>query len=95
MALAVVDPATDPATGEAYPPTHPLGCDDLTLKPGAREVLVSGEEIDLTRTEFDLLAHLVRNPGVVVANGFTPFEVSRHYLDALRESLRTAASLQE
>ena len=29
-------------------------------------MLVSGEEIDLTRTEFDLLAHLVSNPGVVV-----------------------------
>ena len=27
---------------------------------------MSGREIDLTRTEFDLLAHLVGNPGVVV-----------------------------
>jgi DNA-binding response OmpR family regulator len=44
-----------------------LGCDDLTLNPGAREVLVDGREVDLTRTEFDLLAHLVTNPGVVVA----------------------------
>ncbi len=34
------------------------------------------------------------NPSVVVANGFSPFEVSRTYLDALRESLRTAASLE-
>ena len=35
-------------------------------QPGAREVRVYGEEVDLTRTEFDLLAHLVSNPGVVV-----------------------------
>ena len=107
VALAVVDPATDPATGEVYPPTHPLGCDDLTLKPGAREVLVSGEEIDLTRTEFDLLAHLVRNPGVVVAREdlmravwateFVPD--STHVVDVhlanLRRKLRKAASGNE
>ncbi|QSR33237.1 DNA-binding response regulator [Nocardioides sp. S5] len=107
VALAVMDPATDPATGEAYPPTHPLGCDDLTLRPGAREVLVSGEEIDLTRTEFDLLAHLVRNPGVVVAREdlmravwateFVPD--STHVVDVhlanLRRKLRKAASGNE
>ena len=107
VALAVVDPAADPSTGEAYPPTHPLGCDDLTLKPGAREVLVSGEEIDLTRTEFDLLAHLVRNPGVVVAREdlmravwateFVPD--STHVVDVhlanLRRKLRKAASGNE
>lgn len=58
-------PSAEPAPRR--PPTDPLGCDDLTLNPGAREVLVDGEEIDLTRTEFDLLAHLVGNPGVVVA----------------------------
>ena len=43
------------------------GCDDLLVDPRAREVRVDGAEIDLTRTEFDLLAHLVSNPGVVVA----------------------------
>ncbi len=40
-----------------------------------------------------VVGHERANPGIVVANGFTPFEVSRQYLDALRESLRTAASL--
>ncbi len=33
------------------------------------------------------------NPAVVMANGFDPFTVSRTYLDALRESLHTAALL--
>src|SRR6476469_9084877 len=44
-----------------------IGCDDLLVDPRAREVRVDGEEIELTRTEFDLLAHLVTHPGVVVA----------------------------
>jgi DNA-binding response OmpR family regulator len=47
-------------------PTSAEGCSDLTLNRGAREVRVSGQEVGLTRTEFDLLAHLVGNPGVVV-----------------------------
>ena len=42
------------------------GCDDLLVDQRAREVRVDGREIELTRTEFDLLAHLVNNPGVVV-----------------------------
>jgi DNA-binding response OmpR family regulator len=67
VTVSVPEPALDPVTGAAYPPAHPLGCDDLSLNTGSREVTVSGEEVDLTRTEFDLLAHLVRNPGVVVA----------------------------
>ena len=41
-----------------------------------------------------VVGHERANPAVVVANGFTPFEVSRVYLEALREALRTAASLE-
>ena len=84
--------------------TDPLGCDDLMINPGSREVLVAGEEIDLTRTEFDLLAHLVSNPGVVVArddlmravwaSDFVPD--STHVVDVhlanLRRKLRGAAA---
>ncbi len=64
VAVAVAPPArrTEPPVS-----TAPLGCDDLTLDEGAREVLVKGAEVDLTRTEFDLLAHLVNRPGVVIA----------------------------
>jgi DNA-binding response OmpR family regulator len=85
-------------------PTSFEGCSDLTLNRGAREVRVSGREIDLTRTEFDLLAHLVGNPGVVVpreqlmravwASDFVPD--STHVVDVhlanLRRKLRGAAS---
>jgi two-component system OmpR family response regulator len=56
-----------PGPRAAYADPGQTGCDDLLLNPRAREVRVDGEEIDLTRTEFDLLAHLVSRPGVVVA----------------------------
>ncbi len=61
---------------DAAPPAVPAtpdttdgltGCDDLLVDSRSREVLVDGAEIELTRTEFDLLAHLVSHPGVVVA----------------------------
>jgi two-component system OmpR family response regulator len=88
-------------------PTSALGCSDLSLDRGAREVLVSGAEVGLTRTEFDLLAHLVSNPGVVVAredlmravwaSEFVPD--STHVVDVhlanLRRKLRRAASSNE
>lgn len=97
----------DTAPGEPPPApadTDPLGCSDLTLNTGAREVLVAGAEIELTRTEFDLLAHLVSNPGVVVPREdllravwdteFVPD--STHVVDVhlanLRRKLRAAAS---
>ena len=66
---AAMAPAATEATAEVVDPvadTDAQGCSDLTLNHGAREVIVAGEEIELTRTEFELLAHLVSNPGVVV-----------------------------
>ncbi len=50
----------------------PAGGDVLTLGPvtlsvSAREVRVDGAEVELTQREFDLLEHLVRNAGRVVA----------------------------
>lgn len=80
-----------------------LGCDDLALNADAREVRVRGQEVDLTRTEFDLLAHLISNPGVVVgreellkavwATDFVPD--STHVVDVhlanLRRKLRKRA----
>ena len=38
----------------------------LVVDPARRRVTLDGQELDLTRTEFDLLAVLVRDPGVVV-----------------------------
>ena len=97
---------TPVAPGEIPSPTtetDPQGCSDLTFNHGSREVLVAGLQIDLTRTEFDLLAHLVNHPGVVVPRGdllravwdteFIPD--STHVVDVhmanLRRKLRAAA----
>jgi two-component system, OmpR family, response regulator MtrA len=42
-----------------------LRAGDLTIDLTSHEVRVAGREIALTATEFDLLTHLVRRPGVV------------------------------
>ncbi|HEY3284099.1 MAG TPA: response regulator transcription factor [Armatimonadota bacterium] len=38
---------------------------DLQVDTARRQVLRSGEEVHLTRTEFDILSYLIRNPGRV------------------------------
>ena len=38
----------------------------VTLARGSREVLVDGEEVELTQREFDLLEYLLRHAGQVV-----------------------------
>ena len=101
-AVTTAAPVADPVPDAD--PTSMDGCSDLTLNRGSREVLVSGREVDLTRTEFDLLAHLVGHPGVVVpreelmravwASDFVPD--STHVVDVhlanLRRKLRGAAA---
>ena len=42
------------------------GGSGLRVDRNAREVHINGNRIELTRTEFDLLAHLVSRPGVVI-----------------------------
>ncbi len=105
-----VAPGTTAVPGSTAGPGSidgPAGCDDLLLDPRAREVRVDGAEVDLTRTEFDLLAHLVSHPGVVVARedllkavwstDFVPD--STHVVDVhlanLRRKLRAASADNE
>ncbi len=38
---------------------------DMTIDPGARRVIVRGEEVQLTQREFDVLLFLARHPGQV------------------------------
>ena len=47
------------------PATEPLKIDELLIHPGRHEVLLKGQPIPLTVTEFRLLHHLVRKPGWV------------------------------
>ena len=49
------------------PSTQRLEIGDLVLDPQAREVTVAGEPVELTGKEFDLLAYLLENAGIVVS----------------------------
>ncbi len=51
-----------PRTGELL-----LEIGDVALDPQAREVRVAGETVELTGKEFDLLAYLLENAGIVVS----------------------------
>lgn len=43
-----------------------ISVDDLDISIAGRTVTHAGKEIDLTRTEFDILAYLAQNPGCVL-----------------------------
>jgi DNA-binding response OmpR family regulator len=51
--------------GDAATTPEVLRAGDLTIDLTSHEVRVAGREIALTATEFDLLSHLLRRPGVV------------------------------
>ena len=53
----------------AAPPESPrvLAFGALTLDLSAREVMVAGEQVKLTRTELDVLAYLAQRPGRAIA----------------------------
>jgi two-component system, OmpR family, alkaline phosphatase synthesis response regulator PhoP len=48
---------------------EPFTVTDVTIDPTRRQVVVGGRATDLTATEFDLLAHLARQPGRVFTRG--------------------------
>jgi len=50
--------------GVAVPPPS-LSCGNISLVPDRREVVAGGDEVSLTRSEFDILAHFVANPNRV------------------------------
>jgi DNA-binding response OmpR family regulator len=52
--------------GAAGPPAAPIRIRDLEVDLGARQAVLDGETLDLSRKEFDLLAELVRHAGRVV-----------------------------
>ncbi|MFM7068660.1 MAG: response regulator transcription factor [Actinomycetes bacterium] len=49
------------------PSTNERVVGDLTLRPEARQVLVAGNEIDLTKIEYDILDALTERPDAVVS----------------------------
>ncbi len=59
---------TDPTLARTEPArTERLELGDVVLDPDAREVTVAGEPVELTGKEFDLLAYLLENAGIVVS----------------------------
>jgi two-component system, OmpR family, response regulator ResD len=46
-------------------PEAKIELSDMTIDPGARRVIVRGEEVQLTQREFDVLLFLARHPGQV------------------------------
>jgi DNA-binding response OmpR family regulator len=69
----VVSPAmpteTEPATASADDSDDVLRHNGLVLDEGTRHVTVDGEPVDLTRTEFDLLASILASGGRVRTKG--------------------------
>jgi DNA-binding response OmpR family regulator len=51
---------------EAPPPGERLALGDVVVHPGAREVLVAGEPVELRTRELDLLIYLLENKGIVL-----------------------------
>ncbi|MDQ3896186.1 MAG: response regulator transcription factor [Actinomycetota bacterium] len=70
---------------------------DIIIDDGARKVLRAGEAIDLTRTEYDLLAVLAKHPGQVLSKvqlltqvwGFDAYDVNlvEVHMSSLRRKL--------
>jgi DNA-binding response OmpR family regulator len=55
----------DPAPAPDHAPVQNLG--QLQIDHSARQILVAGAAVHLTRTEFDLLTSLARHPGAVLS----------------------------
>jgi DNA-binding response OmpR family regulator len=49
--------------GESLPKDETVLLGSLRINPAAREVVVDGEKLDLTSTEFDLLLYMAKHPG--------------------------------
>jgi DNA-binding response OmpR family regulator len=78
----------------ATPPAQQVEIAGLTIDFTARRVLRAGEEVPLTRKEFDILATLARRPGIAVARDRIIIEVWQtswvgpHVLDVHMAALR-------
>ncbi|MGY0056735.1 response regulator transcription factor [Streptomyces sp. LZ34] len=56
----------EPDRTRQIPPQAPLQVGPVRLDPRARKLFVDGSEVHITRKEFDLLAMLLEEPGVVM-----------------------------
>ncbi len=63
--------------GRDSPAPDPLTAGDLALDPVTRVVTLSGQTLDLTRREFDLLHYMMQRPGAVISRRELVAEVWR------------------
>jgi len=58
-----------PTAAAGNPPAAMLQTGDLSVDQETREVLLGGQDVQLTAREFDLLTHFMRHPGRVFSRG--------------------------
>ena len=75
---------------------------DLIINPDKREVLLKGQALELTKTEFDLLLYLAKHPGQVLSReqiynhvwdedaAFNVDDVVKAHIKAIRKKLSSA-----
>ena len=67
--------------------TEVLVCGDLSLDPQRHDVKMGAERIDLTQTEFEILALLLRNVGIVLERGVMYERIWGYDFDGTSRSL--------
>lgn len=67
--------------------TEALVCGDLSLDPQRHEVMMGNQRIDLTQTEFEILALLLRNVGIVLERGVMYERIWGYDFDGTSRSL--------
>ncbi len=73
-------------------PVGPLTCGEIWLDPGAKEVRVAGEPVQLTRIEFHLLEYLLLNRGRVVSISDALARVWGYEAEQNEDTVRVAIS---
>ena len=73
--MSSTDPQTDISPAAARHTGHVLKVQDVVVDPDARRVWRDGEEIRLSRKEFDLLHALISRPGQIVSRDVLMQEV--------------------
>lgn len=68
-------------------PSPRLAAGPLTIDVDQRVVLLEGKEVEMTRTEFDLLLFLARNPGMVLSREKLLDEVWGYTFDGYQRSV--------
>lgn len=69
-----------------------MNFDEITLDENSRQVFVSENEINLTRTEFSILKILLQNKGRVVAKSALLDKLSLETPDCVESSLKVHVS---